>query len=61
MSKELPLLNSERRAYEEKIKEQKKRADEVYGCVMRKVNGIIVRSDFLTTEQKERLIAELLK
>lgn len=54
---ELPLLNSERKAYEEKIKEQKKRADEIYGCVLRKVNGIIVLSDYLTTEQKERLLS----
>lgn len=61
MSKELPLLNSERKELNEKIKEAKKRADETYGCVMRKVNGLIIRATYLTTEQKERLIEELLK
>lgn len=61
MPKELPLLNSERKAYEEKIKEAKKRADETYGCVMRKVNGLIIRATYLTTEQKQLLIEELLR
>lgn len=60
-NKELPLIPSERRQYEEKIKEANKRADETFGCVMRKVNGLIVRATYLSTEQKERLIEELLR
>lgn len=61
MSKELPMLNSERKELREKIKEANKRADETYGCVIRKVNGLIIRATYLSTEQKERLIEELLR
>lgn len=61
MFDDLPLVPSERRQLKDKIKEQKKRADEIYGCLMRKVNGIIIRADYLTTEQKSKLIEELLK
>ncbi len=59
--KELPLLPSTIKEWKEKVQVEKNRADQVYGCVMRKVNGIIIRSDFLTEDQKSKLIAELLK
>lgn len=59
--KELPMLNSEKKELLERIKVEKNRADQVFGCVMRKVNGVVIRADYLTTEQKERLIAQLLE
>ena len=58
---ELPVLNSERKAYLEQIKEANKRADEVYGVCHRKFMGIVMRALFLTTEQKEKLAEEINK
>lgn len=58
---DLPLLPSERKELIDKIKQEKNRADTIYAALMRKINGIIVRSVDLTTEQKESLITELLK
>ena len=59
--KELPLLPSTIREWKEKVTIEKNRADQTYGCVMRKVNGAIIRADYLTTDQKEKLIAEIIK
>lgn len=61
MNEYTPLLPSERRHYEEKIKEANKRADEVYGCVLRKVNGLVNRALYLTDEQKRKLLEDLLR
>lgn len=58
---DLPLLPSERKELTDQIKQEKNRADTIYAALMRKINGIIVRSIDLTTKQKETLITELLK
>ena len=60
-TKDTALLPSERRQYEEKIKEANKRADEVYGCVLRKVNGLVNRALYLTDHQKRKLLEDLLR
>lgn len=59
-SKDLPLLNSERKELLQRIKDAESRADTIFGAVTRKHNSIIVRADYLTTEQKEKLLAQIL-
>lgn len=58
MSKELPLLNSERKELLQRITDANNRADTVHGVCTRKFMGLVMRADFLTVEQKEKL-AEL--
>lgn len=58
---ELPLLNSERKELNEKITQLKKEKDALYAAVLRKINGIIVRSNDLTEEQKTNLLALIWK
>lgn len=58
--KKLPLLNSERKELLQRIKDAENRADTIFGAVTRKHNSIIVRADYLTTEQKERLLTQIL-
>jgi len=55
-----PLLNSEKKELLQRITDANNRADTIFGCVTRKHNSIIVRADYLTTEQKERLLAEIM-
>jgi len=59
-SLELPLLNSERKELLQRIKDAENKADTIFGAVTRKHNSIIVRAKYLTTEQKEMLLAEIL-
>jgi len=56
---ELPLLNSERKELLQRIKDSENKADTIFGAVTRKHNSIIVRAKYLTTEQKEMLLAEI--
>lgn len=59
-SKDLPLLNSERKELLQRIKDAENRADTIFGAVTRKHNSIIIRAKYLTTEQKEKLLSEIL-
>lgn len=56
---ELPLLNSERKELNEKITQLKKEKDALYAAVLRKINGIVVRCDALTEEQKTILLSQI--
>lgn len=56
--KALPLLNSERKELLQRITDANNRADMIHGACTRKFMGLVMRADFLTTEQKEKL-AEL--
>lgn len=58
-NKDLPLLNSERKELLQRIKDAESRADTIHGVVTRKFMGLVMRADFLTIEQKEKL-AELI-
>jgi hypothetical protein len=60
-NKELPLLPSTVKEWKEKVTVEKNRADQIYGVCHRKFNSIILRADYLTVEQKEKLIEELMK
>jgi hypothetical protein len=53
---ELPLLNSERYALNEKVKEANNRADAAYASALRFVTSIINQSDYLDTNQKILLL-----
>lgn len=57
MSKDLPLLPSERKQYEYKIKELKNERDQIYACALRKVNSTITTCKILTEAQKIELLA----
>lgn len=55
------MLNSERAALLEKIKAGEHKATEQWFLALSRAVGVINRSDFLTTEQKEQLIKEIYK
>lgn len=53
-----PLLNSERKDLLQRITDANNRADTIHGVCTRKFMGLVMRADFLTVDQKEKL-AEL--
>jgi len=50
------LLNSERRALMDEIAELKQRLDAAWATNNRRMNRIILTSDYLSVEQKSRLL-----
>lgn len=50
------LLNSERRALMDEIAELKQRLDAAWATNNRRMNRIIMTSDYLSVEQKSRLL-----
>lgn len=57
----LPLLPSERRAYEMKIREAVNHADAQWNAALRYVNRIVLEADYLTNEQREKLLETMWK
>lgn len=53
---ELPLLPSERRRYEMKIREAVNHADSQWNASLRRVNRIVLECDFLDNAQKDALL-----
>lgn len=60
-NKDLSMLPSERKELTDKIEKLRQEKDQLYAAVLRKVNGIIVRSDVLTQEQKTNLLSLIWK
>ena len=54
---ENPLLNSERRALMDEIAELKQRLDAAWATNNRRMNRIILTSDYLTVEQKDKILS----
>ena len=54
---ENPLLNSERRALMDEIAELKQRLDAAWASNNRRMNRIILTSDYLTVEQKDKILS----
>jgi autonomous glycyl radical cofactor GrcA len=57
--KELPLLPSTVKEWKEKVTKLQQEKDQLYASVLRRVNGIIVRSNDLTEEQKSSLLSQI--
>lgn len=57
-SKSLPLLNSERYQLNEKIKQAKIEAESSWFAAIRSCIETVNRADFLSAEDKEKLIKE---
>ena len=55
------VLNSERSALLEKIKQVEHKATENYFLGLRKALGVVNRADYLTEEQKQKLAEDFLK
>lgn len=51
------LLNSERRALMDEIAELKQRLDAAWASNNRRMNRIILTSDYLTVEQKDKILS----
>lgn len=54
MAKE--LMPSEKKCLMDKIQKLKQEKDALYAATLRRVNGIIVTANYLTTEQKTMLL-----
>lgn len=55
------MLNSERSALLEKIKQAEHKATEQFALGLRKALGVVNRADYLTEEQKQKLSEDFLK
>ena len=55
------MMNSERSALLEKIKQAEHKATEQFYLGLKRAIGVVNRADYLTTEQKEQLIKEFNK
>ena len=53
------LLNSERRALMDEIAELKQRLDAAWATNNRRMNRIILTSDYLTVEQKDKILSAI--
>lgn len=53
---DLPLLPSERRQYEMKIRDAVNHADAQWNAALRYVNRIVLEADYLTNEQKDLIL-----
>lgn len=58
---DLPLLNSERYQFQQKLKAADTKAQEAHSAALRFVNRIVNEADFLTEQQKELLLALIWK
>ena len=56
---DLPLLPSERRQYEMKIREAVNHADAQFHAALRYVNRIVLEDQFLTNADKDRLLSKI--
>lgn len=53
---DLPILNSERKSYEEKIVQLNQEKELIYASTLRKITRIINTADFMTDEVKNDLL-----
>jgi len=53
------LLNSERRALMDEIAELKQRLDSAWATNNRRMNRIILTSDYLSVEQKDKILSAI--
>ena len=53
------LLNSERRALMDEIAELKQRLDAAWATNNRRMNRIILTSDYLSVEQKDKILSAI--
>ena len=53
---DLPLLPSERKDLENKVKEANQRAETIYAATLRKVTAIINNHESLTAEQRDSIL-----
>ena len=53
------LLNSERRALMDEIAELKQRLDAAWASNNRRMNRIILTSDYLSVEQKDKILSAI--
>lgn len=56
VKQDLPVLNSERKEFTDKIIQLEQEKDLIYGCVMRKITRIINTADFMTDDIKNELL-----
>jgi hypothetical protein len=56
---ENPLLNSERRALMDEIAELKQRLDAAWASNNRRMNRIILTSDYLSVDQKDKILSAI--
>ena len=54
--KELPMLNSERKEWVQKLRDADTKAQDAYNAALRFVNRIVLEADYLTTEQKTLIL-----
>jgi len=56
---DLPLLNSERKEFQNKLREMKEQLQLVETTVLHRINRIVNEADYLTTEQKTELLNQI--
>lgn len=61
MNNDLPLLNSERTEYQNKLRQIKEDLELACTATLHRVNGIINEAEYLTDEIKEMLLKEIWK
>ena len=52
----LPMLNSERKEWVQKLRDADTKAQDAYNAALRFVNRIVLEADYLTTEQKTLIL-----
>lgn len=53
---DLPMLNSERKEWVQKLRDADTKAQDAYTAALRFVNRIVLEADYLTTEQKTLIL-----
>lgn len=56
VKQDLPVLNSERKEFTNKIIQLEQEKDLIYASVLRKITGIVNRADFMSDEVKNELL-----